>query len=81
MTITLQLPAEIEADLIREARAKGVPIAEVVKAHLIRSHTATPALPTMTSEELERALDELFDSIPAPAGVQEGAFHRENWYR
>jgi hypothetical protein len=32
-------------------------------------------------EELDRSIDELFDTVQVPPGVGEGAMHRENWYR
>jgi hypothetical protein len=37
-------------------------------------------LPTR-SEESDRAIDELFDTVQVPPGVGEGAMRRENWYR
>jgi hypothetical protein len=59
----------------------GIPVAEIVKAHLIRSHAPVSAAAAMMSpEERETALDELFDSVPTPAGIREEAFHREHWY-
>jgi hypothetical protein len=81
MTVTLDLPPEIEARFIAEARQKGVPVAEVIKGHLVLSHSPVSDAPKMTAEERERALDEFFDSVDAPTGIQEAAFHRENWYR
>ena len=81
MTITLELPPEIEARFVAEARDKGVPVVEIVKAHLIRSNAPVPdAAAMMSPGEREKALDELFDSVPTPAGIREEAFHRENWY-
>jgi hypothetical protein len=32
-------------------------------------------------EDLDRAIDELFDTVPVPPGVGEGVMRRENWYR
>jgi hypothetical protein len=34
VTITLELPPDLEARFLAEAKAKGVPIGEVVKAYL-----------------------------------------------
>ena len=34
MTITLELPPDLEERFLAEAKAKGVPIGEVVKAYL-----------------------------------------------
>lgn len=80
MTITLELPPEIEARIVDEARNRGIPVADVIKARLILDHTPVSEL-RLTPEQKADALDEVFDSIKVPAGVQEGAFHRENWYR
>jgi hypothetical protein len=51
-----------------------------IRDRLIFDHTPLSASPLSLEQRVE-ALDELFDSIKVPAGVQEGAFHRENWYR
>jgi hypothetical protein len=80
MTITLDLPPEIDAWLADEARMKGVAISDVVKAYLIHDHPHGRAA-VLTPAEFDKGVDELFDAIGAPEGVQEGAFHRENWYR
>jgi hypothetical protein len=32
-------------------------------------------------EDLDRAIDELFDTVQVPPGVGQGATRRENWYR
>ena len=81
MTITLELPPEIEARIVAEARIKGIPVADVIKAHLILDHAPVPESLRLSPEQSAEVLDEVFDSIKVPAGVQEGAFHRENWYR
>ena len=38
------------------------------------------ALPS-EGEDLDRAIDELFDTVQVPPGVGKGAMRRENWYR
>jgi hypothetical protein len=47
------------------------------------SADAPKALDTLPreAEELDRAIDEVFDTVPVPPGVGEGAMRRENWYR
>ena len=35
MTITLELPPELEGRFVAEAKAKGVPVGKVVKAYLL----------------------------------------------
>jgi len=32
-------------------------------------------------EEIDRAIDEVFDTVDVPPGVGGGAMRRENWYR
>jgi hypothetical protein len=81
MTITIELPPEVEGRLIAEAQRKGVPVGEIVKAYLVQSASFPPEAASMRPEEREKALDALFDSLNVPNGIQEGAFHRENWYR
>lgn len=80
MTITVELPPEVEARFIAEARRKGVPLGEIVEAYLVQSAPSAGKAAQMSSEESDRAIDELFDNVDVPNGVQEGAFHRENWY-
>ena len=62
MTITLELPPEVEARLLAEAQNKGVPVGEVIKAYLIQQ--APPLTQQMSAEELDQALDEIADSLP-----------------
>ena len=50
MTITLELPPEVEARLLAEAQNKGVPIGEVIKDYLIQH--APPSKQQMTSSNL-----------------------------
>ena len=35
----------------------------------------------MNIENLDRAIDEVFDTVSVPPGVGEGVMRRENWYR
>ncbi len=51
-----------------------------MKAYLIHDHPQGGAA-VLSPVEFDRGVDELFDAIGAAEGVQEGAFHRENWYR
>jgi hypothetical protein len=81
MTINLELPPDVEARFLAEAQHKGVPVAEVIQAHLVRSRAPAAEPSAMTPEQRAKALDELFDNMAVPAGIQEAAFHRENWYR
>jgi hypothetical protein len=64
MTITLELSAEIETRLVAEARSQGLPIAEVVKAHLINQALAPPRPEQPTPEAIDRAFEEIAEMIP-----------------
>jgi hypothetical protein len=63
MTITLELPPDLEARFVAEARAKGIPVGEVVKAYL---YDAPPqrSPKELTAEEVDRGLEEAADLIP-----------------
>jgi hypothetical protein len=86
MTITLELPPEAEANLIAQARVRGLSLNAFVQtiittqAAAMESLKSAQALP-QGGEELDRAIDELFDTVQVPPGVGEGAMRRENWYR
>jgi len=85
MTITLELPPETEASLLAQAKSRGLPLDAFLKALLVnhaRSGDAAGKLfQNLQGEELDRAIDELFDAVQVPPGVGQGAMHRENWYR
>ena len=86
MTITLELPPEAEASLVAQAQARGLSLDAFLRtiiaaqAASIESLTSVQALPR-ERQELDRAIDELFDTVQVPPGVGEGAMRRENWYR
>jgi hypothetical protein len=83
MTITLDLPPELEARFVAEARAKGLSVVDVVKAHL--SHVPQVyglyGPRHLSAADIETGLDEAADLIPAgvPAFSDE-ALTRENIY-
>ncbi len=64
MTITLELPPEIEARFVAEAEAKGVPVDDVVKAYLIHHAPSVRPPKQLASEEVDRRFDEAADLIP-----------------
>jgi len=86
MTITLELPPDAEASLAAQAKARGLPLDAFLRTILatqaaaMESVQSVPALPR-EGEDLDRAIDELFDTVQVPPGVGEGAMRRENWYR
>jgi hypothetical protein len=86
MTITLELPPEAEENLVGQARARGLSLDAFLRAIITTQAAAfqpvkaVQALPR-EGEDLDRMIDELFDTVQLPPGVGEGAMRRENWYR
>ena len=86
MTITLELPPETEASLLAQARARGITLDAFVKTIIANQAAAAEALKSLETvpregDDVDRAIDEVFDTVQVPPGVGEGALRRENWYR
>jgi HicB family len=85
MTITLELPPEVEARLAAQAKARGLSLNAflrtiiTIQAAAMGSVESAELLPR--EGDLDRAIDELFDTVQVPPGDGEGALRRENWYR
>jgi len=62
MTITLNLLPDLEARFLAEANATGVPVSEVVRAHLYAF--SAYSLKPPTAEEIDNAFEEVADLIP-----------------
>ena len=86
MTITLNIPPETEETLLAQAKARGVTLdvflQTIIANQVAAAHTMEPSrnFPA-DGEELDRSIDDLFDTVQVPPGVGEGAMRRENWYR
>ena len=86
MTISLELPPEVEADLAAQAKARGLSLDAFLRAIITTQAAAfepvksAQALPR-EGEDPDRLIDELFDAVQVPPGVGKGAMSRENWYR
>lgn len=80
MTITLELPPDLEARFVAEAKAKGIPVHEVVKAYLYHAPPArTPK--QLSAEEVDKALEEAADLIPEGVPpLSNDAMSRESIY-
>ena len=82
MTITLEIPPEVEANLSTQATARGLSLDAYLKTLIEeRAGIRRQEHEQLAPEEWEKGLDELLDSVAVPEGVNEEAFHRENWYR
>jgi hypothetical protein len=80
MTVTLELPPDLEARFLAEAKAKGIPIGEVVKAYLYHA-PAEHRANQLTAEEVDRGLEEAADLIPEGIPpLSDEAMSRESIY-
>jgi hypothetical protein len=86
MTITLNLPPETEQTLLAQAKARGVTLDVFLQTIITNQAAAAEAMKPLGNlpregEDLDRSIDDLFDTVQVPPGVGEGAMRRENWYR
>ena len=86
MKITLELPPEAEATLAAQAKARGLSLDAFVRTIITTQAAAMEPVKSVQAlpregEDLDRAIDELFDTVQVPPGVGQGAMRRENWYR
>lgn len=86
MTITLELPPETEASLVAQAEARGLTLDAFLKTIIANQAAAAESVKPLSSlprdtTEIDRAVDEVFDTVQVPPGVGQGAMRRENWYR
>lgn len=85
MTVTLNIPPEVEAELVAEAESVGIPLEQFISRHLELLGQATALLDTLRGqvvrpEQLPDELDEWLDSFPSNPVLSEEALKRENWY-
>jgi hypothetical protein len=86
MTITVELKPEAEANLAAQAKARGLSLDAFLRSIIATQAAATESVKSaqaLPSEggDLDRVIDELFDTVQVPPGVGEGAMRRESWYR
>jgi uncharacterized protein (DUF1778 family) len=86
MTITLELPPETEASLAAQAKARGLSLDVFLRTIITAQAAATDLVKSAQTlrregEDLDRAIEELFDTVQVPPGLGQGAMRRENWYR
>lgn len=86
MTITVNLSPETEQTLLAQSKARGLSVESflqtLIATHLVAIEAMNPLqdLPP-ESEDRDRYIDDLFDTVHVPPGVGEGAMCREGWYR
>ena len=82
VTVTLNLKPEIEAGLLAQAQAAGLPLDEFL-ARLLEALTGAASLPPLRApagKQWEKELDEWLDSFPQHPVLSDEALKRENWY-
>jgi hypothetical protein len=83
MTITLNPPLETEQSLLARAKARGVSLDVFIQIIITNQAATAEAMKPLQilpseGEELNRSIDELFDTVQVPPGVGQGAMRREN---
>ena len=85
MTVTLNLKPEVEAGLLAQAQAAGLPLDQFLSRQLEVLTQSTSALPAQLrapggADQWEKELDERLDSFPQHPVISDEALKRENWY-
>ncbi len=85
MTVTLNLKPEVEAGLLAQAQAAGLPLDQFLSRQLealTQAASASPAQPRTPAgaDQWDKDLDEWFDSFPQHPVLSDEALKRENWY-
>ena len=78
MTITVELPPEIEERFLAQARVRGLTLSAYVQEILARSGSVTA--PALSTDELNRLLDEAADLVPDGLPLSDDAMSRESIY-
>jgi hypothetical protein len=80
MKITLELPPDLEARLLAEAKEQGLPVDEIVKAYLYHPRPTEPRR-QVSAEEVDQGFEEAADFIPEGVPpLSNEAMSRENIY-
>ena len=83
MIITLDIPPEIEANLVAEAQARGLSLEAYVKELLqqrVRGRLAADSARRMTYEEWECDFEAFIDSFPQQPLLSDPAVSRDSIY-
>jgi len=83
VTVTLNLKPEIEAGLLAQAQAAGLPLDQFLSRQLEALTQATAAAQLRApggGDQWEKELDAWLDSFPQHPVLSDEAFNRENWY-
>jgi hypothetical protein len=80
MTITLELPPEIEERFRAQAQVRGLTLDAYVQEVLARSGPVAAPGPSLSTDELNRILDEAADLVPNAPPLSDFAMSRESIY-
>jgi hypothetical protein len=79
MTVTIELPPEIEAGLLAQAEARGLPLPQYVQ-HLLREQFPAGAGAPSSAAERAAAWRESVRGLPHTPPLPDEAISRENIY-
>ena len=79
MSLTIELPPELEAWFRTEACAQGVPLDTLIVEWLAR-YAPVQSRKSLETAEAERILDDLIESLPEMPVLSDEALRRENIY-
>ncbi len=80
MTISVDLAPEMEAQVAEQARGRGLSIDAYVQEIVARSSRLPVQSPKLSSEELNRLLDEAAEVVPYGLPLSDFAMSRESIY-
>lgn len=80
MTITVELPPEVEERFRAQARERGVTLTAYVQEYLARSTQGESPAHALSIEDLNRILDEAADLVPPGVVLPDEAMSRASIY-
>lgn len=79
MTVTIQLPPDIEADLVAQAQAQGLDLAQYVE-HVLREQVPPRPGSALSPAERAEAWRQSTRDLPHTPPLSDDAISRENIY-
>jgi hypothetical protein len=79
MTVTIDLPADIEADLVAQARSQGLELPQYLE-RLLREQLPLRGAPPLSPAERAAAWRESTRGLPHTSPLSDDAISRENIY-
>ena len=82
MTVKLELPPQVEAELSAQAQAEGLSLDRFLQRKLEALAQVPPpgSVEPIDADAWGEELESWFDSFPQGTVLPEAAFHREDWY-